>query len=153
MNYWLFKSEPSVYGIHHLKAGPKKTTQWEGVRNYQARNFMRDGCKKGDKVLFYHSNCDTPGIVGVAKVVKEAYPDHFALDKKSKYYDKKATPEKPIWCMVDIKFEQEFKETISLAEMKDNPLLADMLVLRRGNRLSITPVTEAEFNAILAMAK
>ena len=103
MKYWLMKSEPDVFGIDHLKAMPKKTEHWDGVRNYQARNMMRDDMKKGDQVFFYHSNCDEPGIVGIMEVVKEGYPDHTAFDPEQKYYDPKSDPDKPRWYMVDIK--------------------------------------------------
>lgn len=147
MNYWLMKSEPTTYGIADLKK--TGTTQWEGVRNYQARNFMRDDMKIGDKVLFYHSNCTPPGIVGLAEVCKESYPDFFAQDEKSKYFDPKANPEKPIWFMVDVKFITQFKETISLETLKKHIELADMKVVQKGSRLSVTPVTKDEYNFIV----
>ncbi|MCB9092138.1 MAG: EVE domain-containing protein [Halobacteriovoraceae bacterium] len=149
MKYWLMKSEPSVFSIDDLKEN--KTTCWDGVRNYQARNFMRDEMKKGDLVLFYHSNCDEVGIAGVATVCKEAYPDHAAIDKKSKYFDEKATKENPRWFMVDIKFKEKFKRVISLSELKEQRALKDMLILRKGNRLSITPVTQKEFEYITSL--
>lgn len=110
MNYWLMKSEPDVFSIDDLKKRPHSTEHWDGVRNYQARNFMKDGMKKGDLIFFYHSNCEEPGIVGLAKVVKEAYPDFTSWDKKSKYYDEKSTPEKPRWFMVDVKFQKNLKK-------------------------------------------
>ena len=148
MRYWLMKSEPDVFSIDDLKKMPNKTEHWDGVRNYQARNFMRDEMKKGDMILFYHSNCTPPGIAGIAKVAKEAYPDHTAFDKKSKYFDEKSNPENPRWMMVDVKFVKKFKNIISLNELKEIPELKDMLILRKGNRLSITPVSEKEFQFI-----
>ena len=151
MNYWLMKTEPDVFSIDDLKMNPKKTTQWEGVRNYQARNFMRDEMKKGDKVLIYHSNCQPPGVAGIAEVCKEAYPDHFAWDKKSNYYDPKCDPENPRWFMVDVKFKKKFKEVVSLSLLKEVKALETMLILRKGNRLSITPVTKQEFETIEKM--
>lgn len=152
MRYWLFKSEPDAFSIDDLKSKPNKTEHWDGVRNYQARNMMRDDIKKGDQVLFYHSNCKPPGIVGVAKVVKESYPDFTAWDMDSKYYDPKSTPEKPRWFMVDIKFVKKFPRLISLDELKQHEKLYEMLILRKGNRLSITPVTEKEWRTILDIA-
>ena len=148
MKYWLMKTEPDVFSIDDLKNGPKKTTQWEGVRNYQARNFMRDEMKKGDKVLIYHSNCKPPGVAGIAEVSKESYPDHFAWDKSSKYYDSKCDPEKPRWFMVDVKYKKKFKEVISLSELKEIKGLSELLILKKGNRLSITPLTKKEFEII-----
>lgn len=152
MRYWLFKSEPDAFSIDDLKSAPKKTEHWDGVRNYQARNMMRDEIKKGDQVLFYHSNCKPPGIVGIAEVVKEAYPDHTAWDLDSKYYDPKSTPENPRWFMVDIKFKEKFPRMISLDELKEQSKLHDMLILRKGNRLSITPVTDKEWKTIVKLA-
>jgi len=149
MNYWLMKSEPDVFGIDHLKA--VKVEPWDGVRNYQARNMMRDDMKKGDLVFFYHSNTDVPGIVGIMEVVKEGYPDHTALDPEAKYYDPKSDPEKPRWYMVDVKFKRKLKRTISLAELKEIPELEDMPLVRKGNRLSIMPVTEEQWNFILGL--
>ena len=153
MQYWLMKSEPEAYSIDDLKSEAKKTGCWDGVRNYQARNFMRDEMRIGDEVFFYHSNCKIPGIVGIAKVVKESYPDHTAFDPNSKYYDPKSSPEKPRWFMVDIKFQEKFPEVVSLATLRENPKLSDMLLLRKGNRLSITPVTSKEWQSILKMAR
>jgi predicted RNA-binding protein with PUA-like domain len=144
------KSEPDAFSIDDLAARPGKREHWDGVRNYQARNFMRE-MKKGDKVLFYHSSCPEPGVVGVAKVVKEAYPDFTAFDPESKYFDPKSSPDKPRWFMVDIQFQKKLKRTIALAELKQNPLLEGMQLLRKGNRLSVMPVAESEFDAILAM--
>ena len=146
------KTEPDVFSIDDLRNAPQKTTFWEGVRNYQARNFMRDQMKKGDKVLIYHSNCKPPGIVGVGEVCKESYPDFTAWDKTSKYFDPKSSKDNPRWFMVDVKFKKKFKKVISLEDLKLNSDKLDMLILRKGNRLSITPVTEKDFNKILKMA-
>ncbi len=151
MKYWLMKSEPDVFGIDHLKA--VGTEPWDGVRNYQARNMMRDEMKKGDQVFFYHSNCKEPGIVGIMEVVREGYPDHTAFDPKEKYYDPKSDPENPRWYMVDVKYKRKLKREIPLQELKANPALADMPLVRRGNRLSIMPVTKKQWDAILKMEK
>jgi predicted RNA-binding protein with PUA-like domain len=151
MNYWLMKSEPDVFGIDHLKAMPDKTEHWDGVRNYQARNMMRDQMKKGDLVFFYHSNCEVPGIVGIAKVVKEGYPDHTALDPETKYYDPKSDPENPRWYMVDVKFQRKLKRTITLAELKGAPELEDCPLVRKGNRLSILPISKQQWEYILSL--
>jgi predicted RNA-binding protein with PUA-like domain len=150
MTCWLMKSEPDAFSIDDLATRPGRREHWDGVRNYQARNFMRE-MKKGDKVLFYHSSCPEPGVVGVAKVVKEAYPDFTAFDPESKYFDPKSSPDKPRWFMVDIQFQKKLKRTIALAELKQNPLLEGMQFLRKGNRLSVMPVAESEFDTILAM--
>ena len=151
MNYWLMKSEPDVFGIDDLKAAPKRTEHWDGVRNYQARNMMRDEMKRGDLVFFYHSNCKTPGIVGIAKVVKEGYPDFTAFDSKSKYFDPKSTTDNPRWFMVDVKFVRKLKRTIALEELKGDRHLAGFPLIRRGNRLSIMPVTERQWHYILSL--
>ncbi len=153
MNHWLMKSEPDVYGIDDLAAQPDQTDHWDGVRNYQARNMMRDQMKKGDKVFFYHSNCKTPGIVGIARVVREGYPDFTAFDPRSKYYDPKSSPDNPRWYMVDIKLERRLKRVITLEELKRHRELADMPLLRRGNRLSVMPVTPEQWKFILALEK
>lgn len=150
MNYWLMKSEPDVFGIDHLIEMPNKTEHWDGVRNYQARNMMRDEMKKGDLVFFYHSNCKVPGIVGIMQVVKESYPDFTSWNPESKYYDPKSTEEKPRWFMVDIKFKRKLKRNISLNELKEMPGLEEMPLVRRGNRLSIMPVGKQEWDLILA---
>jgi predicted RNA-binding protein with PUA-like domain len=153
MNYWLMKSEPDVFGIDHLYAMPKRTEHWDGVRNYQARNMMRDDMKKGDLVFFYHSNCEEPGIVGLMSVVREGYPDHTAHDPESRYYDPKSDPDNPRWFMVDVKYRRRLKRTISLRELKeyaDGPL-AEFPLLRRGNRLSIMPVSKAQWDFILGL--
>jgi len=153
MNYWLMKSEPDVFGIEHLKAMPEQTEHWDGVRNYQARNMMRDDMKVGDQVFFYHSNCDVPGIVGIMEVVREGYPDHTAFEPEQKYYDPKSDPEKPRWMMVDIRFVRDLKRNISLQELKGyaEADLTDMPLVRKGNRLSIMPVSEQQWDFILGL--
>ena len=151
-NYWLMKSEPNTFSIHDLEKSPTQTTHWDGVRNYQARNFMRDKMKVGDAVLFYHSNID-PSVVGTAKVVKAGYPDHTAWDTKSKYYDPKSTPDKPLWFMVDIALERVFPKPLPLPELREVPGLEDMVLLRKGMRLSVQPVTANEYRVILSLAK
>jgi len=150
MAYWLMKSEPSVFGIDDLKAKPKQTAFWDGVRNYQARNFMQS-MKKGDQVLFYHSSCPEPGVVGIALVVKEAYPDHTAFDPKDPHYDPKSKPDNPTWMMVDVKFVKKFARVIGLEEMKRQPKLEGFRLLQRGNRLSVLPVSDAHWKAVLAL--
>ena len=145
------KSEPSEFSIDDLKNMPKQTEHWDGVRNYQARNFMRDDMKIGDQVFFYHSNCDDVGIVGIAEVVKEGYPDFTAWDKNDSHYDPKTDPDNPRWIMVDIKFIRKLKGTISLKALKENPKLKDMRLIQRGNRLSVMPVEKKEWDAILKM--
>ncbi len=149
--YWLFKSEPGEFSITELKNSPNQTTYWDGVRNYQARNFMRDDMQVGDSVLFYHS-VKNPSIVGLAKVVKTGYPDHTALDKNSRYFYPKSTPENPVWYMVDIQFEREFAKPLTLAELREVPGLEQMSLLQKGNRLSIQPVTEDEFEIVMGLA-
>lgn len=144
------KSEPDVFGIDHLIAMPNKTEHWDGVRNYQARNMMRDDMKKADLVFFYHSNCKVPGIVGIMQVVKESYPDFTSWNPESKYFDPKSTEEKPRWFMVDVKFKRKLKRTISLNELKEMPGLEEMALVQRGNRLSIIPVSKQEWDTILA---
>lgn len=147
------KSEPLTYSIDHLIAESKKTEHWDGVRNYQARNMMRDEMKKGDLAFFYHSNCKTPGIVGIVEVVQEGYPDFTAFDPESKYYDPKSNSENPRWFMVDVKYKEKFNDTISLEQLRNTNGLKDMLILRKGNRLSITPLTEKEWKIIAKIAK
>jgi len=151
MQYWLMKSEPDVFGIDDLAARPGKTEPWDGVRNYQARNMMRDEMKVGDQVFFYHSNCKEPGIVGIAKVVKAGYPDYTSWDPKGKYYDPKSTPDNPRWYMVDVKFVRKLTRTITLEELKNDKAIADMPLVRRGNRLSVMPVTERQWKHILTL--
>ena len=152
MKIWLMKTEPSVFSLEDLRASPDGTAEWEGIRNYQARNLMRDEMKVGDRVLFYHSATKIPAIVGTATVVREAYPDDTAWSPESKYFDPKSSPENPRWVMVDIRFEQEFPRPLSLADLRGNPKLKDMTLLRKGMRLSIQPVTKPEFEAVLVMA-
>jgi len=151
MNYWLMKSEPDVFGIDHLRKMPKKTEHWDGVRNYQARNMMRYQMNKGDLVFFYHSNCKEPGIVGIMQVVKEGYPDHTAFDPEAKYFDPKSDPDNPRWFMVDVKHKRKLRRNISLRELKQyaEDELADMPLLRKGNRLSIMPLSKKQWEFIL----
>lgn len=151
MRYWLMKTEPTVFSFDDLRNKPDSTDHWEGVRNYQARNYMRDDMKKGDKVLFYHSNCEEPGVAGVAEITKEAYPDFFSWDQSSRYYDPKSTPEKSRWFMVDLTWKRTFMRTISLKEMKANTALKTMRVLQKGQRVSILPVTKEEYDIVYAM--
>ena len=151
MQYWLMKSEPSEFGIDDLKHRPQKTEPWDGVRNYQARNMMRDDMKKGDLVFFYHSNCDEPGIVGIMTIAKEGYPDTTAFDPKDKHYDPKSDPDKPRWFHVDVKYKRKLIRTITLAEMREHKALQDMRLLQKGNRLSIMPVTKKEWDYILSL--
>lgn len=152
MKYWLMKSEPDAFGIDDLAKRPRKTEPWDGIRNYQVRNMLRDDMQKGDEALFYHSSCKEPGVVGIMRIVRTAYPDHTAFDPESKYYDPKSDPENPRWFMVDVQLVRKFKRTISLQELKTHPQLADMLILRRGNRLSITPVSKKHWDYILKLA-
>ncbi len=153
MNYWLVKSEPESFSIDDLAKAPKKTTFWNGVRNYQARNTLRDGMKLGDQVLFYHSNAAPPCIVGLAKVVKEGYQDFTALDPKSDYYDPKETEESPRWFMVDLQFVKKFKQPLGLDQLRKVKALGKMELLRKGSRLSVQPVTKAEFEAVLELTE
>jgi predicted RNA-binding protein with PUA-like domain len=153
MRYWLFKSEPEAFSIDDLAAAPKGTTPWDGVRNYQARNFMRDEMRSGDRVLFYHSSAEPPAVVGTAVVVRGAYPDPTAQDPRNPHYDPRATPDEPIWQMVDIRFEEKFAAPLPPDALRGVPALAKMELLRRGSRLSIQPVRKAEFAAILKLAR
>jgi predicted RNA-binding protein with PUA-like domain len=152
MQYWLMKSEPDEVSIDDALAAPKQTVPWVGVRNYQARNFMRDQMHVGDGVLFYHSSCAEPGIAGIAEVASTPYPDDTQFDPKSKYYDPKATRENPRWMLVDVRATAKTR-LLSLAEMRAQPELADMQILRRGNRLSITPVSAPEWRCIIRLVK
>jgi predicted RNA-binding protein with PUA-like domain len=152
MRYWLMKSEPSCFSIDDLKNSPQRTSHWDGVRNYQARNFMRDDMQVGDKVFFYHSNCNPPGIVGVATVVTEAYPDFTAWDPASEHPDPKSTRENPRWFMVDIQLDKIFPNMVTLEAMKHYPQLDKMPLLRKGNRLSVLPVSPEEWRFIETLA-
>ena len=150
--YWLMKSEPNTYSITDLSKEKGQTTHWDGVRNYQARNFMRDEMTLGDEVLFYHSNAKPPAVVGTAVIVKESYPDFTAFDKKSKYHDEKSSEENPRWFMVDIKLTEIFAEPISLDELRELKACQEMELLRKGSRLSVQPVRKKEFDAIVKLA-
>lgn len=152
-NYWLMKSEPEAFSFDDLKNCPNKTEHWDGIRNYQARNIMRDDMKKGDWVLFYHSNAGSEtGVVGLAEVVtQEAYPDPSQWDKKSKYYDKKSSPENPRWLMVDIRYKRAFKRPVTLQAMKAEKSLEKMRVVQRGQRLSIQPVEKKHFDTVCSL--
>ncbi|MCG3175663.1 MAG: hypothetical protein MOGMAGMI_00596 [Candidatus Omnitrophica bacterium] len=149
--YWLMKSEPDVYSIEDLRKD--KRTYWDGVRNYQARNSLRDGLKKGDLVLYYHSNAEPSGVAGVARVVREGYPDPSALDKKDDHYDPKHTAERPIWYVVDVEHVETFKKLVPLEALKAEPRLKTMLVIKRGMRLSVQPVEGAHFDIVRRMGQ
>lgn len=149
MNYWLMKSEPDAFSIDDLKR--KGQEAWDGVRNYQARNFMRDGMRVGDKVFFYHSNCAEPGIVGIAEVATDAYPDPSQFNPKSKYFDPASSRDNPRWALVDVKFVKKLKRTITLKELQADPALVEMPLVRKGNRLSVMPVGAAEWRHILTL--
>ena len=151
MNYWLMKSEPDAFSIDDLKE--VKVEPWDGIRNYQARNFMRDQMRVGDKAFFYHSSCDVPGIVGIMKINSKPYPDHTAFDTQNKYYDAKSDPENPRWMMVDVKFVKKLKQPVTLQALKACRELDGMQLLKRGNRLSIMPVEEDHWNFIMGMIK
>ncbi len=148
-HYWLMKSEPDAFSIDDLKR--KKREAWDGVRNYQARNYMRDGMRVGDKVFFYHSNCAEPGIVGIAEVATDAYPDPSQFDPKSKYFDAGSSRDNPRWMLVDVKFVKKLKRTITLKELQADPALDGMVLLRKGSRLSVQPVEAAHWRHILAL--
>ncbi len=152
-NYWLLKSEPTAFSIEDLKNAPKKTSCWDGVRNYQARNFLRDSIKKGDKVFFYHSNAEPSGIAGTAEVVKEGYPDHTAFEPDDQHFDAKSDAKNPTWYMIDIKYEETFPRVLSLEELKHVPALTDMVLLQKGSRLSVQPVTKKQWEAICKLAQ
>jgi len=154
MNYWLLKSEPSSFSIDDLAQAKRRTAAWDGVRNYQARNFIRDGMKKGDQAFFYHSSCDVPGIAGVASIVREAYPDATAFDSTHHHYDADSDPANPRWYLMDVRLEKKFDRIVTLDELRKhaNGKLKDLIVLKRGNRLSITPVTKTEWQFILSLA-
>jgi predicted RNA-binding protein with PUA-like domain len=151
MKYWLFKSEPSEFSWDGLKQSKNQITFWDGVRNYQARNFLRDEIKKGDGVLFYQSSTEPLAVVGYCKVVKDGYPDHTQFDKKNDHYDEKADLQNPTWFMVDIKLVKEFKKPVTLDSIKAHPKLKSMRLIQRGQRLSVMPVTKDEWDEILKM--
>jgi predicted RNA-binding protein with PUA-like domain len=152
MNYWLIKSEPDAFSIDDLKNAPGKKTHWDGVRNYQARNYMRDGMNVGDPVFFYHSNCEIPGIVGIAEVASRAYTDHTAFDPKDHHFDAGSDPANPRWQMVDIRFKRKTKRLISLSELKENAHALDgFTLIRRGNRLSVMPLSKQHWEFIVAL--
>ncbi|MGB0330939.1 MAG: EVE domain-containing protein [Planctomycetota bacterium] len=150
-SYWLMKSEPDVYSYAHLEAAPQQTTLWDGVRNYQARNMMRDEMKVGDLILYYHSNTKPPGVAGVARVVKEGYPDPTQFDPKDSHFDPKSQEDNPRWFVVDIQAMAALKSYVSLDDIKANGKLADMAVVQRGQRLSVQPVAAAHFREVLRM--
>jgi predicted RNA-binding protein with PUA-like domain len=153
MQRWLIKSEPETFGIDHLAKSPRKTTHWDGVRNYQARNFMRDQMRVGDLAFFYHSNCADPAITGIVKIVKAGYPDHTAFDPEDKHYDPDSDPSNPRWYMVDVQLQRKLKRPITLATLRkhSNGALEGLALLQRGNRLSITPVSMAQWGFILGL--
>ncbi len=151
MQYWIMKTEPNTFSIDDLKTSPKKTSPWDGVRNYQARNFMRDQMKLGDIILIYHSSCKEIGLAGIAKVVKESYPDHTALDESGKYFDPKSSKDNPRWFMVDVKWIKTFKRIISLTELKAHKDLNNLILTKKGNRLSIMPLLEKDYETIISL--
>ncbi len=151
MQYWLFKSEPETFGIDDLAARPDATEPWDGVRNYQARNWLRDQVKAGDQVFFYHSNTQQPGIVGIAEVVRAGYPDSTAFDPHSPYHDPKSDPAQPRWYRVDIRLSRKLRRVITLAELKSHPQLDGLALLKRGNRLSVMPVHPEQWAYILGL--
>jgi len=149
MKYWLMKNEPEDYSVDDLeRAG---TDYWDGIRNYQVRNFMRDEMSVGDQAFFYHSNCKVPGIFGIMEIASEAYPDHTAWDPNEHYYDPRSTPESPVWLMVDVKFIHKFEHPVTLKVLRTHPELSEMRILHRGNRLSVTPWTREHWNCILGL--
>jgi predicted RNA-binding protein with PUA-like domain len=155
MAYWLMKSEPGVFGIDDLAQSPRKATHWDGVRNFQARNFMRDEMRRGDLAFFYHSSCEVPGVAGIVKIVKEGYPDHTAFDERDAHFDPDSDPAKPRWYMVDVQLQRKFRNTVTLATLREHEqgALRGLALLKRGNRLSITPVSAAHWQFIVELAK
>ncbi len=151
--YWLFKSEPSVFSITDLESAPKKSTSWDGVRNFQARNFLRHEIKQGDQVFFYHSNADPPAIVGIAEVIREGYPDETAFAAKDAHYDPKSDRHNPTWYTVDIKHVETFAKAITLAELRQVSGLRNMVLLQKGSRLSVQPVRPEEWELVIKLAK
>ena len=155
MNYWLLKSEPDVFGVDDLARAPKRTTGWEGVRNYQARNLLRDDFREGDLAFFYHSSCEVPGVAGIVEVVRAAYPDPTQFDAKSEYYDAKSTRDAPRWFAIDVRLERRIEPVITLPELREHAgdALREMVILKRGNRLSVTPVTAKEWRCIVSLRR
>lgn len=153
MKHWLMKSEPSVFSIDTLAKAPRKTTCWDGVRNYQARNMLRDEMKRGDQAFFYHSNCEEPGIAGIVEIVREGYPDHTAFDPDDAHFDPKSDPDEPRWFMVDVKLVRKFERVVTLRELRAhaNAKLSGFQLLARGNRLSVMPVTRAHWQFVLSL--
>lgn len=151
-NYWLMKSEPDSFSLDDLKNLPQGIDHWDGVRNYQARNLLRDDIKTGDGVLFYHSNTAEPAIVGLAQVVKEGYPDHTAFDPDEKHFDQKSNPDNPRWYMVDVQYLCHLPFELTRSFLREHPVLCGMGVLKKGNRLSVQPITEVEWHAVLEIA-
>ncbi len=153
MNYWLMKSEPDAFGIDDLAACPARSTPWDGVRNFQARNMLRDEFRKGDHAFFYHSGCQTPGIAGIVEIVREAYADATALDPRHAHYDPVGTAHSPRWFVVDVRFVRKLKRFITLTELRAHAdtALRDLVILRRGNRLSVTPVSKKDWNFVLSL--
>lgn len=150
---WIMKTEPEVFSFDDLMSRPNRTEPWDGIRNYQARNYMRDHMRPGDGVLIYHSNCKLPGVVGVARVAGDSYPDPSQFDPRSDYHDPKATPEEPRWFLVDVEYERHLARVIGLDELKSLPALEDSPLVRRGNRLSVLPLAAGHWRAILAQEK
>ncbi|WP_088331070.1 EVE domain-containing protein [Lacimicrobium sp. SS2-24] len=153
MAYWLFKTEPQTFSIEDLASRTEQTEPWDGIRNYQARNLLRDQVRLGDLVFIYHSSCPEPGIVGIAKVVREAYPDATQFNPQSRYFDPKSEPQQPRWVQVDVKLTEMFAQTVSLKRIKAETRLQDMILVKKGSRLSIQPVTDAQWQILLSMAK
>lgn len=151
MKYWLFKSEPSTFSIDDLAKKPSQTAGWDGVRNYQVRNFLKNNIHPGDLAFFYHSSCPLPGIVGIMEVVSKGYPDNTAWNPHHSGYDPKSSPEAPRWYQVDVCLKKKFKQIISLQEIKEHPILKKMIISKRGNRLSITPVSPTEWKTVLKL--
>jgi predicted RNA-binding protein with PUA-like domain len=153
VKYWLMKSEPTTFGIDDLAKAPRRRSHWDGVRNYQVRNMIRDDMQQGDLAFFYHSSCEVPGIYGVARIVREAHPDPTAFDPRHAHFDPKSDPAAPAWYMVDVELVERFATPITLEQLKANArALGDLIVLKRGNRLSITPVTATQWRKVLALA-
>jgi len=152
MNHWLMKSEPSTFGVEHLAKRPGRRAAWDGVRNYTVRNMLRDQMKKGDLAFFYHSSCEVPGIYGIVKIVREGYPDPTAFERGNDHYDPGSDPNNPRWYMVDVALVRRLRRPIALTTLQANAKkLGELLILKRGNRLSIVPLSEAQWNAVLAL--